>query len=157
AIEKAEIVFLARPIALRERAQIRPEIAQVRVADARERRIRKGREIVRAVGATAFAHRAHEVGLRPFADAGLRMRRDVRPVESAERCLQRAPAGERHRLVLASLFRLGGVTADAAAGLGEIFAALGVALREAAGRKPQKEKPRESGAFFEHGGWTTSP
>src|SRR6185436_12188558 len=107
----------------------------------RERRIRKGRKIIRAVGAAAFAHRAHEVRLGPFSDAGFGMRRDVRTVESAERGLQRAPASERHRLVLATLFRLDGMAADAAAGLGEILAALRVALREAGRGDPEKEKP----------------
>ena len=84
---------------------------------------------MRAVGAHAFAHRAHEVCLRPAADAGVRMRRDVRPVEGTEGRLQRAAARVRRRI----LARLR-MAADAARGLGKILAALGIALRQSAER-----------------------
>src|SRR5687767_6557160 len=73
------------------------------------------------------------------------MRRDVGAVESAERRLQRAAAGVRRRP-----FFLLGVTAEAAAGFRQIFAALRIALGEARGSREKKEKPRDGGASSHH-------
>src|SRR5688572_24448523 len=119
AVEKTQLVRLALPIARRKRTQVRPEIAQVRVGDERERWIRERRIVMRAVRATPFTHCAHEVRLGPATDARLGVRREVRPVESAKRRFQRAPAGIGHRLLT-----LLGVTAETATGLRQVFAAL---------------------------------
>src|SRR5258706_2490923 len=145
AIQDAELV---RPAGLRarpQRAQISPQIAQVGVVDACERRVRKGRKIMRAIGSLAFTHRAHEVGLRPASEPGDGMRRDVRPVKSAEGRLQRAASRIRH-----SVFARVRVATDAAARPRNIAAAPRVALlcKHAEGAQ-QKKKPRHSGAFPE--------
>src|SRR4029077_16399893 len=83
-------------------------------------------------------------------------------VERAERCLEAAAAGEGHRA-----FLLLGMAADTARGLGEVFAALGVALcrgvsgccekkqtqdgpeaDHGADYAPEKESPASGGAFW---------
>src|SRR5438105_12550176 len=99
---------------------------------------------MRAVRPLAFAQRAHEICERPAADAGLRMRLDVRAVERTERRLERASAGIRHGVL--TLF---GVTAKAAARLGEVLAALRIALRQCERSPQQKKKPRQGGASLE--------
>src|SRR5690349_589787 len=142
--EKAELMRLARLCARLERAQISPQVAQVRIADARERGIRKRRKVVRAIGTPAFAHRAREIRERPAPDARLRIGRDVRAVERAEGRFER-PAAREGSCALARL----GMTADATARSGEILSALGIALRERGAGEQQKKKPRSSGAFGE--------
>src|SRR3954468_21139685 len=69
------------------------------------------------------------------------MRRDVRAVERAERCLERAAAGIRSGV----LGRIG-MAADAAARLRQIFAAPRIALGLGARSDEQKKKPRHRGA-----------
>src|SRR6185436_12441814 len=80
---------------------------------------------MRAIGPLAFAQRAEEIGKRPAADAGLRMRRDVRAIESTERRLQRATAG-----VWRGVLALFGMAAEAAGRFRQILTALRVALRK---------------------------
>src|SRR5438445_13584012 len=165
---KMHLVLLVGPGAGRERSQVGPQVAQVGIRDFRERGIRKGGEIILAVGPIAFAHRAKEIGLGPASEPRLRVRGDVRAVERPERRLERAAAGEGNGILL-----LFGVAADAAAGLGEIFAPFRIALgRRAAedgaehktdkqairalsepdhavkhNKRPRKRKPRRGGAF----------
>src|SRR5581483_7639265 len=130
-----------RPARLRarlQRAQVRPEVLEVPVGGLRERGVRERGEIVRAVGPLAEAHRADEIGLGPAAESRVRVGRDVRPVERPERRLERPPAGEGLGVLLVL-----GVAADAAARLGDVFAALGIALRERA-CGAQRENERET-------------
>src|SRR5690348_6923280 len=100
-----------------------------------------------AVGTPSLTHRSLEIRFAPAPETGLRIGRDVRAVERPEGRLQRAPAGERNGALL--VFR---VTADAAACLGEIFAALCVALRqrrapcEPEEQRRKKQEPRQGGA-----------
>ena len=68
-----------------------------------------------AVGETPVVHHLVELVGRPHADAGLRIGRDVGGVERAERRLHRQAAGK-------GLAFARGVTGDAVAGAGEIFA-----------------------------------
>ncbi len=55
----------------------------------------EGRVVVRALGRDAVAHRLDEGGLAPAADAGVRVRADVRHAEIAERCLEHEAARQR--------------------------------------------------------------
>src|SRR5258706_2971632 len=99
---------------------------------------------MRAIGPLAFAQCFGEIGNGPAADAGLGMRRDVRAVERAERRLQRAPAGVRRRVLAVVV-----MPADAAARLGQVSAALRVALGRDERGAQEKKKPRERGASRE--------
>ena len=76
----------------RLRHEVRIECEQVRLAQLRERRVRERRVQVRAVARDAFAHRARERRIRPRADAGVRIGREVRRVDRAERRIERGPA-----------------------------------------------------------------
>src|SRR5690348_15219464 len=94
---------------------------------------------MRAVGTYALTQRPNEIGLGPSANSGLRVRRDVRTEKGSERRLQGSPASKNRR----ALFCLG-MAADATAGLGEIQAALRIALRKGGRRKKRKrERPCE--------------
>jgi len=70
----------------------------------------------------------------PASDAG-----DVRAVERSEGRLEGATAGERYGILLVF-----GVAADAAAGLCEIFAPLGIALSEGATEEAPSTRPSNS-------------
>src|SRR5439155_15998918 len=118
AIQHSQIVRLARLRDRLERSQISPEIAQVGIADSRERGVRQRGKVMCAIGPFAFAERARGIRERPACDAGLRMRRDVRTVKRTEGRLERAPAGVRRGIL--ALF---GVTAEATARLREVLAA----------------------------------
>src|SRR5712671_1234022 len=124
---KAHLVLLAGPGAGRERSQVGPQIAQVAIDYPGERCVGKGGKVIFAVGPLALAHGTDEIGLGPASDTRLGMRGDVRAVERSERRLEGATAGERYGILLVF-----GVAADAAAGLCEIFAPLGIALSEGA-------------------------
>ena len=71
------------------------------------------------VGADALPEGVDEIAFRPATDAGLFIRRDVWRIERAERCLHRAPASQRDRIV-----RIFSVTTDAATCVGQVLAAL---------------------------------
>ena len=94
---------------------------------------------MRAVGTASFTQRADEVRLGPAPDAGLRMRRDVRPVKRAERRLQRATAGIGRRLLLFL-----GMAAEAAARLRKVLAALGSPCAKT-GAAEKAKAPRSRG------------
>ncbi len=97
-------VHLGRPVGLpdgRDAAQIGEQGVGVAARDARVFGVRKGRIQQRAVPGLAVMQRLPEIVGRPGADAGVRVRRDVRSVHRAERrgngsaarqCLA-APAG----------------------------------------------------------------
>src|SRR5262249_24506841 len=96
---KTKVVRLAGTIAGRQRSKVGPQIPHVLIRHSRERGIRKRGKVVRSVRPLALAHGANEVAFGPAADAVFRMRRDVGPVERAERCLEWASAGESHGVV----------------------------------------------------------
>src|SRR6185295_2434962 len=120
---KPQVVRLARAAARRQAAQVGPKVAQILVVDARERGIRKRREIMSAVRPAAIAQRADEVLLGPAPDSRLGVRCDVGTVEGAEGRLERPASGERLS-VIACL----GMAPDATRRLRKILPALDVAL-----------------------------
>jgi hypothetical protein len=85
---------------------------QVRVLQAREVIVGKGRIEQMAVAGHAFAQGARKGGLAPVADAGGRVRRDVGRVDGAEGRGQPAAAGEGRAAGA-------GVAADAVAQVGD--------------------------------------
>ena len=136
-----------RPVRLLDRRN-RPQIGVDRVAvlarhlgvgGERHRRIDQP-----AVGKSPLVHHLVELIGRPCADPGLRIRRDVRRIERAERRMHRQAAGK--YLAFAR-----GVAGDAVAGTGEIFAVgdhrripWRRRLRHRIGRPDQQAQHRES-------------
>src|SRR5882672_10044565 len=106
-----KVVRLAGTAAGRQAAQVRPQVLEIEIGDFGERGIRKRRVIMRTIRSHAEANRLDEILLAPATDAGPRMRRNVRAEESAERGVERTPAGVGLRVRP----RLG-VAADAAGG-----------------------------------------
>src|SRR5215469_16022523 len=64
------------------------------VRDPGEARIRKDREVVCSVGPHPFAECAQKLRVGPTADAGFRIRRDVRTVEGPEWGGERPASGQ---------------------------------------------------------------
>jgi hypothetical protein len=77
-----------------------------------------------AVVVDALVHRAVEIVLRPFADTGVRIGRDVGGKDRSERRRDRAAAGE-------GLAPVGGVTGGTIAGRDQVMAALRLRKRSA--------------------------
>jgi hypothetical protein len=67
---------------------------QVLIAEQREVFVGKRRIEMAPFPVQSLTHRAHECGLGPAADAGVRIGRDVSAVQRAEGGMQRLPAGE---------------------------------------------------------------
>ena len=74
--------------------QIGIERPVIVVRDVGEMIVGKGRVEMPAVAVDAGPHRAAERGFRPAADAGLRVRRDIRGIDGAERRRHRQAAGK---------------------------------------------------------------
>src|SRR3954462_7731669 len=130
-----QVVRLTLAAARWKRAQIGPEVAHILVVDARERRIWKRREVMRAVGPAAFAQGAREVLLGPTPDSRLGVRRDVGAVEGAEGRLERSAPG----IGLRVFARLG-MAPDATRRLRKVLPPLGFASLRDDCRGPAKEQ-----------------
>src|SRR5579883_36633 len=96
-----------------------PEVRDVGISESREGREGKHREHVATVVVDALAQRAAKLRLRPVADPGFRVRRDVGAVEGPEWRRERPAARERLSIVPDV-----GVAARAVRGCEEIGAAL---------------------------------
>ncbi len=98
-----------------ERAEIGADRQRVALRHPREVGIGKRRVIVRAIGRDAIAQGAGEIGIRPGADPGVAVGRQVRRIDRAER--RGDPLSARERPC-----RIGGVAARAVAGLDQHLA-----------------------------------
>ncbi len=85
----------------RQGLEIGEQVARVGCGHALIRRVRKRRIVVTAVRRRALPERGDEIGLGPGADAVLRIGRDVRHGQRAERRLHGEPAAEPGLVVLA--------------------------------------------------------
>jgi hypothetical protein len=98
-----------------ERKDVGLEIAEVVIRDAGIGRIGEDREIGGAVGGQSVAHGAHEVVIRPGADAVFGIRGNVGTVEDTEGGLQGPATGQRWSLALDV-----GATTGAATGVKQV-------------------------------------
>ena len=91
---KGKLVRAGRRVDRLPRHQKGIERAVILIADIGEVVVGKGRIEVLAVAIDAGAHGAPERRFRPAADAGLRIRRDIRGIDRAERRRHRKAAGK---------------------------------------------------------------
>src|SRR3984893_9701969 len=91
-----------------DRKEIRLYCQSIAVGDPCEARIWKHREVVRPIGAHALPQCSPKLRIGPTADAGIRVGRDVRAIESPKRSGERPASGQR-------LPAGGGVAREAAA------------------------------------------
>ena len=134
---KRHVVVAHAALHGRQRLDVGEQVAHVLGAHALVGGVGKRREVVAAVRRRALQHRGDEVRLAPFADAVVRVGREVRDVERAERRLQPKPAAEPRLVLLVGRRVAGGAAAGVEHGLA--VCEIGCAVRERARRHRRRD------------------